>query len=258
MKNYRRKNRQFVPTPRFYKMLALLGGIAAALILLYAVLPSAGQTKPMQLAKTEPEQNIIDGLAEVDISGKTVIVDAGHGGDDVGCIGAKSGRYEKEVNLEIAKRLQALLSQNGAFVIMTRTDDDMIAEDKEADMQERERIIRESGADLFISIHQNEFENETAAGPQVFYVEQGSEGKKLATAIQQTMNIELDIPEDTARMALPVAYRLLKVGAQPSCTVECGFFSNPEEEALLQTAAYQNRVAQAILDGVRLYVRQYG
>ena len=239
-------------------MLALLGGIAAALIILYAVLPSAGQTKPMQLAKTETEQNIIDGLAEVDISGKTVIVDAGHGGDDVGCIGATSGRYEKEVNLEIAKRLQALLSQNGAVVIMTRTDDDMIAEDKEADMQERERIIRESGADLFISIHQNEFENETAAGPQVFYVEQGSEGKKLATAIQQTMNIELDIPEDTARMALPVAYRLLKVGAQPSCTVECGFFSNPEEEALLQTAAYQNRVAQAILDGVRLYVKQYG
>lgn len=185
------------------------------------------------------------------LGGRTIIVDAGHGGSDRGCTG-DSGRVEKEVNLEIAQRLREHLEHEGVSVIMTRETDDALAPTKEADMAQRVRIIEESDADAFISIHQNQFpEDSTVAGPQVFYAYQGTEGKKLATAIQETLNAHLE--PASPRMALDVPYDLLQPGDQPSCTVECGFFSNPDEEELLQTAEYQERLADAIVDGICLY-----
>ena len=92
------------------------------------------------------------------------------------------------------------------------------------------------------------------SGPQVFYAYQGTLGKKLAVAIQDVLNATLDVA--SPRMALNVPYDLLTPGTQASCTVECGFFSNPEEEALLQTPEYQDRLVEAIVHGVKLYFKR--
>lgn len=200
---------------------------------------------------TEAERMDVSGIS---LAGRKIIVDAGHGGFDQGCTGV-SGRLEKEVNLEIAEKLQALLEAEGATVIMTRSTDDALGASKEEDMEARKQIILNSDADMFVSIHQNMYEEDPEkSGPQVFYAYHGTPGKKLALAVQEMLNYELEIAKP--RMALDVAYDILKPGSQPSCTVECGFFSNPEEEEKLQTDEYQQELVQAIADGLKLYLKQ--
>lgn len=247
-------------TPRFRLLLIIAAATAAVLIAIFVIYPLAtsGQPEPEPEVSPRPEVSQapqLEDVSGVDITGKLIIIDAGHGGSDIGCIGVSTGRYEKEVNLEIALKVQALLEENGATVIMTRETDDAIAPTKEEDMARREQIIRDSNADMFLSIHQNEYEDDSATGPQTFFVAQGAVGKRLAVALQDMLNDRLGIEQ--GRMALPAAYQLLKPGSQPSCTVECGFFSNPDEEALLQDDAYQQKLAEAIYDGIRLYVKRF-
>lgn len=215
----------------------------------------AGKNKAEEEPHEPTEAELMD-VSGISLAGKKIIVDAGHGGFDQGCTGV-SGRLEKEVNLEIARKLEELLEKEGATVIMTRTTDDALASSKEEDMEVRKQIILDSAADMFVSIHQNMYEEDPGkAGPQVFYAYHGTAGKQLALAVQDMLNYELEIAEP--RMALDVAYDVLKPGAQPSCTVECGFFSNPEEEAKLQTEEYQDELVAAIADGMKLYLKRSG
>lgn len=211
---------------------------------------------PNESVPNENQYNPDLDVSGVSITGKKIIIDPGHGGDVPGGTTGVSGKLEKDVNLEISLKLKNLLENEGATVIMTRDTDSALGDTWEADMQARENIILENNADMFLSIHQNEFENESATGPQVFFVQQGSIGKRLAVCVQEMLNYELDI--ETPRIALEAAYRVLKPGSQPSCTVECGFMSNPEEDLKLQDETYQNKIAQAITDGIKLYVKQYG
>lgn len=193
------------------------------------------------------------------IEGLKVVVDPGHGDTDVGTIGVSTGRYEKEVNLEIGLKLKEALEKEGVTVVMTRESDEPIAaadetdiaKRKEADMQKREQIITEAKADMYIGVHQNSFESAEACGPQIFYYTDSSAGKQLAQCIQQAMNDALEIREP--RKVNFGRYRLLKPGGQPSVTVECGFFTNPEEEKKLQTDDYQDKVVAAIVDGIKYY-----
>jgi N-acetylmuramoyl-L-alanine amidase len=197
---------------------------------------------------------------KIDLSGYKIVVDPGHGDSDVGTIGVSTGRYEKEVNLEISLRLKNALEQAGATVIMTRESDEPIAAEdetdlakrKEADMQERERIIEQANADMYLGIHQNSFESAEAAGPQVFYYTGSPEGEKLASCLQNALNEILEPQEP--RTVNCGRYRLLKPGNQPSVTIECGFFTNPEEEQKLQTEEYQNRIVEGILKGIYNYI----
>lgn len=214
------------------------------------------QNPAEQQNNTEDKYNPNLDVSGVSINGKKIIIDPGHGGAVPGGTTGVSGKREKDVNLEISLKLKNLLESEGAEVIMTRDTDTALGDTWEADMQARENIILQSNADMFLSIHQNEFEDESASGPQVFFVQQGSVGKRLAVCVQDMLNYELDI--ESPRIALEAAYRVLKPGSQPSCTVECGFMSNPEEDLKLQDDAYQNKVAQAITDGIKLYVKQYG
>lgn len=210
-----------------------------------------GEESGYQYEYTPEEMNV----SSVSLAGKRIIVDAGHGGFDTGSI-AGDGKTEKDINLEISQKLKNRLEQYGATVIMTRMTDDALGEDKESDFEERERIIAASNADVFVSVHQNEYtDNPDAKGPQVFFVAQGSVGKRLAVCIQDVINYELSI--ESPRMALPADYRILRTGGQPSCTVECGFLSNTEENVLLQDENYQQRMADAIADGIRLYVKTF-
>lgn len=193
------------------------------------------------------------------IEGLKVVVDPGHGDTDVGTIGVSTGRYEKEVNLEIGLKLKEALEKEGVTVVMTRESDEPIAaadetdiaKRKEADMQKREQIITEAKADMYIGVHQNSFESAEACGPQIFYYTDSSAGKQLAQCIQQAMNDALEIREP--RKVNFGRYRLLKPGGQPSVTAECGFFTNPEEEKKLQTDDYQDKVVAAIVEGIKYY-----
>ena len=111
-----------------------------------------------------------------------VVVDAGHGGDDPGKIGT-AGTLEKEINLAIAKRLEALLKQADVAVVMTRTDNNGLYDEnasgkKVQDMKRRVSMMEEAKADLAVSIHQNSYQDAGVHGPQVFYYESSVEGKK--------------------------------------------------------------------------------
>ena len=182
-----------------------------------------------------------------------VVVDAGHGGDDPGKIGT-AGTLEKEINLAIAKRLEALLKQADVAVVMTRTDNNGLYDEnasgkKVQDMKRRVSMMEEAKADLAVSIHQNSYPDPAIKGAQVFYYTSSVEGKQLAKRLQERLVKGLD-PQNHRQAKANDSYYLLKKTACPIVIVECGFLSNPQEEALLTDSVYQERVAWNIFMGI--------
>ena len=186
-----------------------------------------------------------------------ILVDAGHGGSDPGMIGV-GGLEEKGINLSISLLLRDTLEKSGYSVIMTREEDkglyDSSAVNKKAqDMQRRIAMIREHMPVLSVSIHQNSYHDAGVHGPQVFYYEGSVEGKKLAEAVQNSLNqnLEVDRPREVKGNT---SYYLLKRSSGPLVIVECGFLTNPEEAQKLQTKEYQQKVAGAVTEGIRTYL----
>lgn len=178
-----------------------------------------------------------------------VVVDAGHGGADPGKVGV-DGSLEKDINLQIALKLQAFLQMQDVDVILTR-DSDMGLYDENAsnkkvqDMKNRVAIIEETKPSLTVSIHQNSYHEEYVHGAQVFYYAGSERSKELAERIQQVMALQLD--KDNARKAKANdSYYLLKKTSSPIVIVECGFLSNYEEAQKLSSELYQEKVAWAI------------
>jgi len=180
--------------------------------------------------------------------GKT---DTCHGKEDPGTSYGKI--LEKDINLDIAKALEKKLGSLGAIVILTRDGDyDLSSPNatyrKKSDFDNRIKLINESNADLYVSIHLNYLSDSKYSGPQVFY---RNDDKMLAETIQNKMNTELKgtrkikpIPKDT------YMYNKLKVNG---VLIECGFLSNPNERVLLTKKDYQKKVAKSIADGLILY-----
>lgn len=191
-----------------------------------------------------------------------VVIDAGHGGIDPGKV-STSGIKEKDVNLQIALKLQEILEKKGIITIMTRSEDKglYVDEDKKkkvADMKARCEIINSSDADILVSIHQNSYQSENVKGAQVFYYKESAKGKKLAEYIQKNMIDMLD--KSNGRKAKPndSYYILLNVKC-PAVICECGFLSNSAEAALLSDEAYQEKVAESIMNGITEYKKEiYG
>lgn len=192
-------------------------------------------------------------------SAKTcIVVDAGHGGNDPGKIGIHDEK-EKELNLQIAKKLKKLLEKEGYQVVLTRDSDEGLYSDtaknkKVEDMKKRCEIIDEANPIFTISIHQNSYPEEYVKGAQVFYYGQSQEGKKLAEALQASLIEHLD--KENHRSAKDnESYYLLKKTKSPTVIVECGFLSNSEEASLLSDSEYQQKVAAAISEGVQKYLK---
>ena len=190
-------------------------------------------------------------------AGPLILVDAGHGGSDPGMIGV-GGLEEKGINLSISLLLRDTLEKSGYSVIMTREEDkglyDSSAANKKAqDMQRRIAMIREHAPVLSVSIHQNSYHDAGVHGPQVFYYESSVEGKKLAEAVQSSLNdlLEVDRPREVKGNT---SYYLLKRSSGILVIVECGFLTNPEEAQKLQTKEYQEKVAAAVSEGIRTYL----
>lgn len=184
----------------------------------------------------------------------TIVIDAGHGGRDDGCSGV-SGSKESEINLKIAKSLKNLLEEYGIKVVMTRSDGNALYDAnatnfKESDMQNRIKVINDADPHMVISIHQNSFTDSSVKGAQAFYQENEDKSKLFAESVQSQLLSQL--PE--AKKECNVGdYYLLKESKYPAIIVECGYLTNAQEESLLITEEYQDRVAYSIMCGVVKY-----
>jgi len=191
--------------------------------------------------------------------GRTIIIDAGHGAPDGGAVG-NTGVLEKDINLSVALALQKFFEAGGTNVILTRSDDngiydisDSIKSKKVSDIKNREKIIEESNADAYISIHMNKFPQKQYSGPQVFFSANNESSEKLAQCVQKDMIAALNPDSKREIKKADGSIYLLKHSKIPSILIECGFLSNPEEEKKLTDENYQKQVAWAIYCGVVRY-----
>lgn len=190
------------------------------------------------------------------VSGKTIVVDAGHGKPDEGAQ-SSNGTTEAETNLKIALKLQNLLEQSGSTVILTRSDENAIydldsktlKQKKISDIHNRVKIGNESSADIFVSIHLNKIPQQQYDGWQTFYNAESAEGQKLAVSIQKNLNDAIQKENNRVAKTIDNIY-IVKHVEIPTTIVECGFLSNPEEEKNLLEDEYQNKLAWGIYNGI--------
>ena len=184
---------------------------------------------------------------------KTVIIDAGHGGEDGGASSAV-GLVEKNVNLEISKMLCDMLRANGVNVIMTREDDrllydrnvDFKGRKKKLDLAARLTVADTTPDAVFVSIHMNSYSDIRSQGLQVWYSANDPDSLTLAELIQSNNKATLQ-PENTRKTkAATSSIFLLDNATCPAVLVECGFLSNPTEAALFETDEYKQKVAFVI------------
>lgn len=192
-------------------------------------------------------------------SGKTIVIDAGHGVPDEGAE-SSNGTTEAETNLKIALKLQNLLEQSGCSVILTRSDENSIydldaktlKQKKISDIRNRVKIGNEASADIFVSIHLNKIPQQQYYGWQCFYKPNNESSIKLAKRLQENLNKAIQKENKRVAMKLDTVY-IMKHVEIPISIVECGFLSNPEEEKQLLDDTYQNKLAWGIFNGIQEY-----
>lgn len=179
---------------------------------------------------------------------------------DEGAVGFY-GTTEQAINLSISLKLQKILEQSGAKVILTRSDENgiysldskSIRNKKVSDIKNRVEIGNNSNADIFISIHLNKYPpSEIYRGWQTFYQKNNEKSKELSTIIQNSLNNNIDFKNDRSPMPISGVYIMehLQIAA---VIIECGFLSNPEETNLLKTDEYQNKLVWGIYTGLQEY-----
>lgn len=188
---------------------------------------------------------------------KIVVIDAGHGGRDPGKI-AVNDALEKDINLMISKKLKKYLELNDILVVMTRESDiglykESDSNKKRADLNNRVKIIKNSGAYVAVSIHQNSFPQPQYKGSQVFYYSHSEQGAKLAKLIQNEIKCFVNTNNKRKEKAND-AYFMLKQTNCPTVIVECSFLSNWEDAQLILTEDYQDKIAWAIFMGIMKYI----
>ncbi len=186
------------------------------------------------------------------LSGKLIIIDPGHGGKDPGTSSNKI--LEKDINLKISKALELELAKVGSSVILTRDNDyDLSSPNatyrKKSDFDNRIKLINESKADLYLSIHLNYLENASYFGPQVFYNDENN--LELALVIQDTLNKELNTNRKIKK--IPTRTYMYDKLTIPGVLIECGFLSNYKEAQNLNNPTYQQKIATIITDAIINY-----
>lgn len=192
-------------------------------------------------------------------SDKIILIDPGHGGIDGGAK-SKNGTIEKDINLAIGLKLRAYLEKKGYKIFMTRADDTglyekgkTLREKKDEDLGNRVKLKESTKCNIFVSIHQNMFPQSKYYGAQTWYASD-EESKKLGELIQNTLVEKIDKNNKRVAKSAGDDYRILrdKLGV-PSVIVECGFLSNPNEEALLKTDEYQQKLADTVGHAIDKY-----
>lgn len=209
----------------------------------------------LSLKETNDTKKTVETVS-LPVSNKVIVIDAGHGIPDEGAE-SSNGISEAKINLKIALKLQSLLEQSGATVILTRSDENAIydidsktlREKKRSDLKNRVKIGNESSADIFVSIHLNKIPQKQYYGWQTFYKSNSEESMNLAKSIQNNLNETIQIENTRVPMKLDTVY-IMKNVEIPISIVECGFLSNPDEEKRLLDDEYQNKLAWGIYAGI--------
>ncbi len=190
----------------------------------------------------------------------TVIIDAGHGGKDGGTVGIDKITVEKDLNLDIAKKMQSELTARGYRVIMTRSEDIMLSDPtvtsskKAGDLSARLKIMQSVDNAVFISIHMNAFSDSRYSGLQVYYSANDARSSALALKIQSDVAKALQ-PENNRKIknAGENIY-LMKKAVCPAVLIECGFLSNSEECARLASEEYRKSLALVLCESIEEYI----
>lgn len=181
-----------------------------------------------------------------------IVIDAGHGGVDPGKVGV-NGALEKDINLQIAKRIQEKLVQKKIKVVMTRERDES-EENKLDDMKKRVDLINEIKPNIAVSIHQNSYTQGHVKGAQVFYYTDSEKSKSAALIMQEELK-KIDL-ENTREVKANDTFFLLKKTQVPTIIVECGFLSNEEDAKKLIEEEYQEILADAICSGIIKWIEE--
>lgn len=193
----------------------------------------------------------------------TVVIDAGHGGEDGGA-SAHDGTKESKLNLEIAMRVRDLLALAGVQTRMIRESDvavytgecRTISEKKVSDLKSRAKMVTQTNHALLLSIHQNFFEQSKYHGAQVFYAKtDGSE--QLAQGIQNALRAGVD-PDNHRQIKQSRSVYLMEHVDCTAVLVECGFLSNPQEAERLKQGDYQRKLTAAICGALIVYLGEEG
>ena len=186
-----------------------------------------------------------------------LILDAGHGGEDGGAVSV-TGVTESRVNLEIVQKLRDTLALYGVDPVVLREEDvslhdpeaSTLREKKRSDLKNRVRAVEAVEGGTLLSIHQNSYPGSQYRGAQVFYAPTGG-SRELAELLQTALREELQPDNDRQAKPIPESVYLMNHVSCPAVLVECGFLTNPEEEALLRDGGYQRQLA-AVLAGAWL------
>lgn len=175
------------------------------------------------------------------LAGVRIVLDPGHGGADRGACHFGDGLIEKQINLDVAFRLEERLRDLGAEVHLTRVDDRFIP------LDERAAFANRIGAHILVSLHVNRYPSAVCFGAQTFYHPSSAEGRRLAHLVQEEL---LKVDPDNYRQALPGNYKVLRLSAMPGALVEIGFITHPGDRKKLADFGYRDRVAEAIAQGI--------
>ncbi|MCC6443318.1 MAG: N-acetylmuramoyl-L-alanine amidase [Armatimonadetes bacterium] len=189
------------------------------------------------------------------LPGKTVVVDPGHGGKDTGTRGLSLRLLEKDINLDIALRLESLLRAAGVNVLLTRREDVFIS------LSDRVAFAEANAADFFISIHcDNSGGSRSVSGTKTYYHGRRPENIPLAQAIQSGLVGSMGTRDQGVRADTTVygiGFHVIRNTDMPGVLVETAYLSNPDEEALLSDPAVRQKGAEGICNGLKVFVEGY-
>lgn len=207
------------------------------------------------------DKNAVSTAASAE-TGKVIIIDAGHGGEDAGAIGI-NGAYEKDLNLAIALEVGTELANRGYTVIYTRTEDKMLYLPEEnikgmrkiSDLKNRCKLTAAYEDCILVSIHMNSFGSSKYSGLQVYYADGNEESRMLATKIQNSVREELQ-PENKRQVKNGKSLYLLDNSNGTPVIIECGFLSNEAECEKLSQKEYQKQLSFSIICGIIEYINE--
>lgn len=195
-------------------------------------------------------------FSPVDQSCCTLVLDAGHGGEDGGAV-SPDGVEESQINLEVSLKIRDLLRLWGQPVSMIREEDcsmdngeSSIRQRKTSDLKKRVQMVNETDNAVLLSIHQNSLPSSPVThGAQVFWNSvEGAE--RIAAAVQEELNVYINPGNEKHAKKIPEFVYLMKKITAPGVLVECGFLSNQAETLQLQKKNYQTKLAATITAGV--------
>jgi N-acetylmuramoyl-L-alanine amidase len=182
---------------------------------------------------------------------KTVAIDPGHGTVDPGVVHKGSGIEESKINLDVAQKLKRLLSNKSYNVVLTRERETRKKIPIRQDLKNRVHTANTAAADIFVSIHVNQFPDSKYFGAQCFFFPQKEESKILAMLIQDELRL---LQPENYRKALAKDLFVLRETSMPAALVELGFISNDSDRQKLMSPEYRNKIANAISKGIERYL----